>query len=128
MQYILAITLDESVPAPAPGDPGFAEMREAWTTYGRALASAGVLVDGASLTPSSSATTMRIALGTSPTITDGPYVEAKEQLAGYYRIEVEDLDAALAWAGKIPLPFGVVEVRPVRLYAGPDGTPTPANP
>lgn len=127
MQYILAITVDESVTPPAPGEAGFDESRDAWASYGRALASAGVLIEGASLMPSDSATTMRLALGTAPTITDGPYVEAKEQLAGYYRIEVTDLDEALEWAGRIPLPFGVVEVRPVQLFAAPDGSPTLGN-
>ena len=126
MQYVFAITVDESMPQPGPEDEGFAEMREAWAAYGRAMAAADVLVDGASLTPSSSATTMRLTLGAEPTISDGPYAEAKEQLGGYYRIDVDDLDAAIAWAGKIPLPFGVVEIRPVQLFAASDGTPTPA--
>ncbi|AZG45006.1 YciI family protein [Gordonia insulae] len=127
MQYLLTITVDESVPGPQPGDEGFDEAAAAWAGYGKALAAAGVLIEGASLTPSGSATTVRLTLGHSPTVTDGPYVEAKEQLAGYYRIDAPDLDAALDWAGRIPLPFGVVEVRPVALFAADDGTPTPAQ-
>ncbi|NDZ96641.1 hypothetical protein G3I13_03260 [Streptomyces sp. SID6673] len=127
MQYLLAITIDESVPMPQEGDDGSEEMRAAWAGYGKALAAAGLLVEGASLTPSASATTMRLTLGQGPTITDGPYVEAKEQLGGYYRIDAPDLDVALEWAGRIPLPFGVVEVRPVRLFAAEDGTPTPVE-
>ncbi|HCS58640.1 MAG TPA: hypothetical protein DIW80_16855 [Gordonia polyisoprenivorans] len=127
MQYLLAITTDESVPRPAPGEPGFDEMRQAFASYGRALAAAGVLCDGGSLQPSASATTLRLTLGEKPTVTDGPYTESKEQLAGYYRIEVDDLDAALEWAGRIPVPFGVVEIRPILLVPGPDGTPTPVG-
>lgn len=60
-------------------------------------------------------------------MTDGPFTESKEQLAGYYRIEVDDLDAALEWAARIPVPFGVVEIRPIQLVPGPDGTPTPVG-
>lgn len=127
MQYLLTITVDESVPLPQPGDAGFDEMNAAWAGYGKALAAAGLLVDGASLAPSGSATTLRLTLGQAPAVSDGPYIEAKEQLAGYYRIDAPDLDVALEWAGRIPLPFGVVEVRPVRLFAADDGTPTPAG-
>ena len=46
-------------------------------------------------------------------VTDGPFVETKEALAGYYLLEVDDLDAALAVARDVPAPFGGVEVRPL---------------
>jgi hypothetical protein len=53
-------------------------------------------------------------------ITDGPYAETKEQLAGYYILDCEDLDEALAWAARIPTACagmaGCVEVRPVREF------------
>jgi hypothetical protein len=45
---------------------------------------------------------------------DGPYVEAKEQIGGYYLIDVADLDAAISWASRCPgASHGVVEVRPI---------------
>ncbi|GAB37424.1 MULTISPECIES: YciI family protein [Gordonia] len=127
MHYILAITVDESVPAPEPGSADFEAGRQAWADYGRALKAAGVLVDGAGLQPSETATTLRLTLGQDPTVIDGPYAESKEQLAGFYHIDVADLDDAVKWAGQIPVPFGVVEVRPARLIPGADGAPVVAN-
>ena len=50
------------------------------------------------------------------TVTDGPFAETKEALGGYYLIEAADLDAAIAIAKDIPMPFGGVEVRPVQVY------------
>lgn len=127
MQYLLAITVDETLPMPSPGEPGFAEMAEGWAEYNRALHAAGVLVDASQLAPSLSATTVRFAVGAPPTILDGPFMETKEQLAGYYRIRATDLDAALEWASRMPIPFGLVEVRPIVVAPGPDGTPTPVT-
>jgi hypothetical protein len=46
--------------------------------------------------------------------TDGPFAETKEALGGYYVIEADDLDAALAVAKQVPANFGGVEVRPIR--------------
>ena len=48
--------------------------------------------------------------------TDGPFAETKEQLGGFYLIDVADLDEALEWAKKVPIPGGAVEVRPVMDY------------
>jgi hypothetical protein len=59
------------------------------------------------------ATTVRMAGGKSQVL-DGPYVDSKEQLAGYYLIDVPDLDAALSWAARCPgASHGVMEVRPI---------------
>ena len=64
----------------------------------------------------SSATTVRVVDGKSQVL-DGPYVESKEQLGGYYLIEVPDLDAAISWAARCPgASHGVVEVRPSWVY------------
>ena len=49
-------------------------------------------------------------------VTDGPFAETKEQLGGFYLLECENLDEALEWAKKIPLPDGAIEVRPVMDY------------
>ena len=48
-----------------------------------------------------------------PPVTDGPFAETKEQLGGYYLVEAEDLDAAIAIARRVPMEFGGVEVRPI---------------
>lgn len=84
----------------------------------RELKDAGVLVAGEALQPSSTATTVS-ASGESrePVFTDGPFVETKEQLGGYYLIDCKNLDGALAWAAKCPgVQFGKVEVRPIAAY------------
>ena len=49
-------------------------------------------------------------------VSDGPFAETKEQLGGYYLLDCADLDEALAWAKRIPMPGGIVEVRPVMDY------------
>ncbi|HLH01861.1 MAG TPA: YciI family protein [Bryobacteraceae bacterium] len=77
----------------------------------------GVLRAGEPLEPVSSATTIRYANGEAM-ITDGPFAETKEQLAGYYILDCKDLDEALEWARKMPTGCfggeGSIEVRPVR--------------
>jgi hypothetical protein len=81
--------------------------------YSEALKKAGVLKGTNRLQPSSVATTVRIADCKSQVL-DGPYADSKEQLGGYYIIEVADLDAALSWAARCPASsHGVVEVRPL---------------
>lgn len=85
----------------------------AWGAYTRALIDAGVMVGGAALKPSHAATTVRIANGRRD-LHDGPYAETKEQLGGFYIIDVPDLDAALEWAARNPAAAtGAVEVRPI---------------
>lgn len=81
--------------------------------YSRAMAEAGVMRAGAPLHPTATATTVRVRDGR-VTTTDGPFAEIKEQLGGYYIIEVDGLDAALAWAARCPAARdGAMEVRPV---------------
>jgi hypothetical protein len=81
--------------------------------YNDALTRAGVFVGSNRLQPSSSATTVRLADGKAQVL-DGPYADTKEQLGGYYMIDVPDLDAALAWAARCPgASYGLVEVRAI---------------
>jgi hypothetical protein len=81
----------------------------AYMAYTAALKEAGVYVSNRGLKPIGSATTVR-----NTSVLDGPFAETKEQFAGFYLIDVEDLDAALAWAKRHPAaPYGAVEVRPV---------------
>ena len=85
----------------------------AYMAYGEALQKAGALVGSNRLRPTSSATTVRIANGKSQVL-DGPYVDSKEQLGGYFLIDVPNLDSAISWASRCPAAgHGVVEVRPV---------------
>ena len=114
MDYVILIYSDENVPAPAPGSPGFDEYLQGWMGYNAALHEAGAFVAGAGLAPTATATTVHNTAGQSEaTVTDGPFAETKEQLGGFYMISAENLDAALAWARRLPLPEGSVEVRPV---------------
>jgi hypothetical protein len=81
--------------------------------YGEALKKAGVLAGSNRLQPTSTATTVRSTNGKSQVL-DGPYVDSKEQLGGYFLIDVPDLDAAISWAARCPASgHGAVEVRPV---------------
>jgi hypothetical protein len=74
---------------------------------------AGVLADpGAALAPSANARTLRRKSG-KVVVTDGPFAESKEQIAGYMVLECKDLDEATEWAEKLPVPGGAVEVRPI---------------
>jgi hypothetical protein len=84
-------------------------------------ASRGVLRAADPLTPTATATTVRAADG-HLLITDGPFAETKEQLAGYYILECQDLDEAIDWAKRMPTTChggaGAVEIRPIRDVGG----------
>jgi hypothetical protein len=86
----------------------------AYMAFTEALAKAGALKAAWRLQPSSVATTVRMKNGQAQVL-DGPYLDSKEQLGGYFFIDVADLDAAIAWAARCPaVDHGVVEVRPIR--------------
>jgi len=112
MQYLLMLYVNEA------GWPKLTKAEQeqgtaAYMAYTEALNKAGVLKGTNRLKPSSAATTVRLANGKTHVL-DGPYAEAKEQLGGYYLIDVADLDAALSWAARCPTTgHGVVEVRPI---------------
>jgi len=83
-----------------------------YRAYTQALTEAGIMVGGAPLQPALLATTVRLLDGKRQ-VQDGPYAETKEQLGGYYVIDVPDLDKALDWAARCPAAAtGAVEVRP----------------
>jgi hypothetical protein len=77
----------------------------------------GVLVGAEPLAPTSTATTVRMQNGKA-LVSDGPFAETKEHLAGYYIIDCENLDEAIEWAAKIPTACqgyeGCIEIRPMR--------------
>jgi hypothetical protein len=85
--------------------------RGPWVDYTRAAREAGVLAGAEQLTHSETATSVRVSNG-NQVITDGPFMETKEHLLGFYLVDVEDLDAALDWAQRMPVhPGQTVEVR-----------------
>jgi len=112
MQYLLMVYVNEAgwpKLSKAEQDQGMA----AYTAYTEALRTAGVLKGSNRLQPSSTATTLRAANGRSQVL-DGPYADSKEQLGGYYLIDVPDLNSALSWAARCPgVGHGVIEVRPL---------------
>ncbi|MEO8034866.1 MAG: YciI family protein [Acidobacteriota bacterium] len=82
--------------------------------YGEAMTKAGAMQGGSELKPVSTATSIRFNNGARPKTVDGPFAETKEQLAGFYLIEVDNLEKAIEWAEKMPgMISGTVEVRPL---------------
>jgi hypothetical protein len=112
MKYLLMIYGDEAkMPMPADGEA--TRMSPAYVAYAEAMQKAGVLLGGERLRPTATATTVRVANGRTQVL-NGPYADTKEQLGGYFMIEADDLDAALAWAARCPAASsGAVEVRPI---------------
>jgi hypothetical protein len=112
MQYMMMVFESETAFRTRTGD-GKATYWGAWKAYTQALRDAGVMAGGHGLQPPLTATTVRVK-GDARQVQDGPYAEGKEQLGGYYIIDVPTLDAALEWAARCPAASdGAVEVRPV---------------
>jgi hypothetical protein len=110
MRYMLLIHHDEQALAKAP-------QKELWADYAafnEALAKAGAgMTTGERLQPSSAATTVRVD-GNRQDVLDGPYADTREQFAGYFFVEVPDLDQAIEWARRCPSSrYGSIEIRPV---------------
>ena len=112
MQYLLTLYSDEAgwdKMTPEQQKQGYA----AYMSYTEALKSAGAYVGSNRLRPTATATTLRTADGKTQVL-DGPYADSKEQLGGYFLIDVPDLDAAISWAGRCPgVQHGIVEVRAI---------------
>ena len=115
MRYSLLLHYPEMT-AESLGAEAMEEGQRAFHSYATALDAAGVLVSAEVLQPSVSTTTVRLVDG-SLRVQDGPFADTKEQLGGTFVIDVPDLDAALAWAGKAPsVAWGTVEVRPGAVF------------
>ena len=110
MRYALLICNDETE-AISPDDQS--ARLAAVGVYAGQLRSSGVMEAGARLRPTSTATTVRVREG-DLVIADGPFTETKEQIAGFFLVECEDLDEAIEIAAGIPVAeYGTIEVRPV---------------
>ena len=113
MQYLLMLYVDEGLWP----EIGFEEKQQrffaAYSPYIEAVQKAGILKGSNRLRLSTDATTVRVTDGKTQVL-DGPYADSKEQLGGYFLIDVPDLDAALSWAARCPAAaHGTVEVRPI---------------
>jgi len=109
MQYLLLIYSDEK---DAPNQDQAALMAD-YGAFTQGIIQNGNFKSADRLRPVSDATTVRVRNGKTLS-TDGPFAETREQLGGYYLIDVPDLDAALSWAARCPgAQHGVLEVRPI---------------
>jgi hypothetical protein len=115
MRYVLTIIGEEGGWEDATPEDMRAVLN-AWNDYTESLTNAGAFIAGEGLQESAAATTVRGFEGDERLVTDGPFAETKEQLGGFYLIEVANLDEALEWAKKMPARGGAVEVRPVMDY------------
>lgn len=111
MQFMLALIAEERSWEEVTPD----EMKKMLAEMGQfnsELTEAGAFVAAGGLQERATGTTVHYS-DEAPLITDGPFAETKEQLSGFWLIEVENLDEALAWAKKVPLKSGHVEIRPM---------------
>jgi hypothetical protein len=112
MKYLLMIYSDEARMQSATESDN-ASMLAAYGAYAEAMGKAGVIAGGERLQPSTTATTVRVKGGKTEVL-NGPYAETREQLGGFFMIDVPDLDAALTWAARCPgASHGTIEVRPI---------------
>ncbi len=106
MKYALLIYT-----TPGASERPTAEQTETWLDYIRAIRESGVLLAAEQLTGTDTATSVRVR-GGDRLVTDGPFMETKEHLLGFFLIDVPDLDTALDWAARMPnTAYGTTEVR-----------------
>ena len=112
MQYLLMIYDPEKIwPEMAEADRN--KMFGEYMQFTKDLKASGHFIAGDALQPTKTATTIRVRDGKTSS-TDGPFAETKEQLGGYYLIDVPDLDGAVHWAARCPAAMGgSIEVRPL---------------
>ena len=112
MKYALLLFNEESDTPPSP------EAMAEWDGFGQEAAKVDPDLSGRALRPSATATVVSVRNGETVT-TDGPFIDTKEQLGGFYIVDCPDLDVAIELATKIPwAPTGHIEVRPVMEMEG----------
>lgn len=112
MQYMLMFYQPQSEFEQRDQAAGQAYM-SGWMAYIGAIRESGIAVNGHGLRPPMTGTTLRVR-GDKRQVQDGPFADTKEQLGGYFVVDVPDLDTALEWAARAPCAStGGVEVRPV---------------
>ena len=115
MEYMLLIYGNDKAGYDMP-KPEMEKMYAAYMDFAKEIVASGCMRGGSELKPVTTATTVRVRNGKVAN-TDGPFAETKEQLGGYYLIDVPSLDEALKWAAKCPGALtGSVEVRPLQKH------------
>ena len=111
MRYLLLIYTEEPT-EPLPEEQAITQG-QAYGAFTADIRARGLFQAGEALTPTSTATTVRVRNGQTVT-TDGPFAETKEALGGFYLIEARDLDQAIDTAAAIPgAQHGSIEIRPI---------------
>jgi hypothetical protein len=112
MEYLLLIHSDDSRASEVP-EAARSQMLAAYRAYTEALHQAGIVRSSNRLRPASSGTVIRVRDGKSE-VQNGPFIETREELGGYYLIDVPNIDSAMSWAARCPgASYGAIEVRPV---------------
>jgi hypothetical protein len=129
MRYMLLIYSRETDMAEMPPEE-FDKISQAHRAVMEETAKLGIFRGAEPLRPTPTATTIRLRDGKT-LITDGPFAETKEQLAGYYILDCENLDEAIHWAEKIPTfckgGSGCIEIRPIIPVPQPGATASPSQ-
>ena len=113
MKYLCMVFYDENIINNMSSNE-WKSLNSECEACGESLRDSGKMLGGNALHPSTTATSLRIRDGKT-LITDGPFAETKEQLAGFYLLDARDLNEALQLASKIPpARFGTIEIRPIR--------------
>jgi len=111
-QYLLSVHAVEGQAPPEMTPDEMAKSMESVMALEAEMKEAGVFVFGGKLHDADVATVVRVSEG-QLSMTDGPFAEAKEHIAGFYIIDADDLDSALRWAGRVTELVGPpIEVRP----------------
>jgi hypothetical protein len=118
MKYAILIYGDETAGAQATPEQLEQVMNAWWGLEGELQKQEGLRLAGEALQPTATATSIRMKDGKAAT-SDGPFAETKEQLGGFYLLDCKDLDEAVAWAKKMPVQEGTLEVRPVQEFEAP---------
>ena len=117
-QYMLLI-YEDPTSSPAPDSPQAQQEFAEYGTFTEDIRGNGQFVSGAPLQPTDTATTVRVNGSGEAVLSDGPFAETKEWLAGYYLLDCPDLDTATQQAARIPAArHGAIEVRPVMELEG----------
>jgi hypothetical protein len=117
MQFMIMAYEDEEAFA-SRSDERAEQYYGAWNAYVQAISESGIVVSGAGLQAPATATTVQLR-GGERQVQDGPYADSKEQLGGFFVVDVPDLDEALRWAARCPAAeYATVEVRPVMPMPG----------